>query len=403
MKPNISLKQLKNNDPWMLAEDIPNAYFTLAQIFLSSFVNNLNKSSDVNYKKTFASFKGYDLSFYFGEKDSFNFAQHVLDKIIKNPSFGEKINKNIFDYSNDLYKISESIKVDSFEKMSNGQISNFYSLQNKTHIKLYSWGWLPNAVDMFHNNFTDYLKEELRKTTNLESVEDILVSLSVSNLSNVVNEEEYSFLNLASLKQGRGNSNKFKKALEIHCEKYFHLKFLWLGEDGVYDKNYFLKEVNDFIGTKKIADDILKEKKVERKKALRKKKVIFKKYSFSKNFIRLFKIYADFSVTKAYRRHAQIFWSYKINFINEEIAKRLGVTLEDVRFMKSEEICKYLILEKVDNDFLNELKKRKNFFVYYAEENQDLLLSGKDGKEFLKQNIKNRKLDSKTEIIGQPA
>ena len=46
-------KYLKDKDPWMLAEDIPDMDFAFGQIWLSCFVNEFAKHSGRAYKKIF--------------------------------------------------------------------------------------------------------------------------------------------------------------------------------------------------------------------------------------------------------------------------------------------------------------------------------------------------------------
>ena len=62
----------------MLAEHFPNIDFFFAQIWLSSFVNELKNSCGKNYKKVLAVFgPKYYIHFYYGEKDSLAFARII--------------------------------------------------------------------------------------------------------------------------------------------------------------------------------------------------------------------------------------------------------------------------------------------------------------------------------------
>ncbi|MBU1197894.1 hypothetical protein KJ765_05295 [Candidatus Micrarchaeota archaeon] len=85
----------RDEDPWMLAEDIPNMDFFSAQIWLRMYVDSIENAVGRNYQKILAVFKGTDLKFYYGRQDTLDFARHVLQKIDEDPAFGHEINRNI--------------------------------------------------------------------------------------------------------------------------------------------------------------------------------------------------------------------------------------------------------------------------------------------------------------------
>ena len=88
-------KYLNDGDVWILAEEIPDIDFQFSQIWLSSFVNNLKDTIGVNYKKVLSVYDGgYNLKFYYGDKDSEHISQVILKKII-DEDFGTIINVNI--------------------------------------------------------------------------------------------------------------------------------------------------------------------------------------------------------------------------------------------------------------------------------------------------------------------
>ena len=161
---------IKNNskypfdkDTWMLAEDIPDIDFQFSEIWLSSFVNDLERTIKKNYKKILCVYRGYNLKFYYGEKDSDDVAKHILRLVLKNPDFGKQINNQIRVHSDKLKQVCRVIEMEFLTNLSNKELTNLYQRLDGIHTELYTWGWLPNAVDMFHANFTNYLKSLLRQ------------------------------------------------------------------------------------------------------------------------------------------------------------------------------------------------------------------------------------------------
>lgn len=351
------------------------------------------------------------MKFYYGKKDSFDFAEHILRLIIKRPEFGRKINSEIRRHSNKLKKECARISLEFLSKLSNKGLGDYYLKLDKIHTDLYAWGWLPNAVDMFHNNFTDCLKSILKKKLPEDRINPVLVALSVSQKKSILQLEHESFLNLAALAQREFKNplapplykgGKIGIAINKHLNKYFYLKHLWLGREGVYDFKYYEKEIKKYIISGENAWETIKKDAKIFKESLRQKIKIIKELKLSKKEIALFKIYTEFSVTKVYRRDAQLFWAYKIDFVFEELKKRLKLPVNLIRFMSPDEIvaalCKKVNMQKLKKD----LAERFKFSVYYAEKGVDLIFTGKAAKK-IAESVKEEIQEEIKEFSGQTA
>ncbi|MDO8499157.1 MAG: hypothetical protein Q7S66_00665 [bacterium] len=159
----MSLHYLHDNDPWMLGEDIPNADLFFSTIWLNGFVSYFDKHAGKIYKKILCKYEGYHLWFYFGEKDSFDLAEHLAERIIHEDSYAENINKNILIEADKLSSFSARIPQNNLEKISNEELWRIYDGHHKIHSEYYSWCWIPVAVDMFHNNLTSRVKSYLKQ------------------------------------------------------------------------------------------------------------------------------------------------------------------------------------------------------------------------------------------------
>ena len=120
----------------MLAEEIPDIDFQFSQIWLSSFVNDIERSIGVSYKKILCVYKGYNLKFYYGEKDSDELAKHILKLILDDPKFGEKINSEIRRLSKKFKKFSEQISSGFLKKLSNNELADLYKKLDELHTDL---------------------------------------------------------------------------------------------------------------------------------------------------------------------------------------------------------------------------------------------------------------------------
>ncbi|MCX6794451.1 MAG: PEP-utilizing enzyme [Candidatus Falkowbacteria bacterium] len=394
-------KHLNDRDPWMLAEDIPDVDFLFSQIFISAFANDLEKTVGRNYQKILGIFNGCNIKFYYGAKDSDDFAKHILSLIVNRPAFGARINKEIRRYSSELKSLATSIDSTRLAGLSSKQLADLFLELDKLHATLYSWGWLPNAVDMFHGNFTNYLKKRLEEKIAADQANGALVALSVHQEKSVIDQEQDSFLNLVALKQARRGA-EFEKNLKRHIAKYFYLKHLWLGRDGIYNEAYYLAEIKKFVASGQKASQVLRQKAKQRRDNLRKQSALIKKLKISGKLLKIFSVYAEFSVTKVFRRDAQLLWAYKMDFIFAELSKRLRLPVMYIRFMFPGEIIKALQAGYVDKKMSIELKARTRACVYYAEKNIDLLFIGPAVKKWEK--LVAQKIDSTVrEIRGQAA
>jgi phosphohistidine swiveling domain-containing protein len=384
----------KIQDEWMLAEAFPDIDFYFTQIWLSSFVNDLEKTIGINYDKIVCVYKGYDIAFYYGKDDSFKVGKRILDMIIANPSFGRKINSKIRLLSKKLKVFSGKI---SPENMSGAQLAKLFLELDRLHTELYTWGWLPNAVDMFHNNYTDYLKKMLAGKLPEDKVNHALMVLAVSPHKSILQQEQESLLHVAALKQA---GKRYAKELEAHCRKYFHLKHLWIGKDGIYDLAYYEDEIKRIISEFDAEEALKKEGKTLADNLAERKRLI-KQLKLSKKDAELFDIYADFAVTKLYRRDAQIFWAYKMGSFFREVARRLKLSDIEARFMLPEEAVG-AIKNGVRESLRSELKQRAKLSVYFAVKGKDSIFIGRKAEEFEKSLETEHDQDLK-ELHGQPA
>ncbi len=435
MKP----KYLNDKDSWMLGEDIPDIDFFFPQIWLSSFVNEFRYPAGKPYKKILAVYRGYHLWFYFGEKDSRGVGDNLVKKFLKDPNFIKKTNQQIIKTADDLKRYCEKLPQTNLNTYSNKQLWNFYNKHDRLHTVYYQWGWIPVAVDMFHNNLTEKLKQYLRSIDVTEDrLNEYLVVLTQPTKKSLIQIEQEEFLKIAiaikkdkyhcklfrdlfkkfrekeSLKFGyQTHSQDYEKIFEKsvhniedqikpsiynliqkHYEKYFYVSHMWVGQVSSFE--YYVKELSKIIGSDINLEVSYKNAKKDFGKSLKKRQAMLKKLNIQENWKAIFDGFGDFMVTKIYRRFAQIYAIYKMEYILLEIAKRLGLSQKEVRFMLPLEVKEALIKNKINK---KEIKARTKFCVYYAEKGIDKVFIGQKARQFTK--TAKRKVEDVVEINGQ--
>jgi phosphohistidine swiveling domain-containing protein/nucleoside diphosphate kinase len=385
----------------MLAEDIPEMDFNFSHIWTSAFANDMEKTVGCNYRKILCVYRGLNLKFYYGQNDSDNFAKNILDLIVKNSKFGKKINSEIRRHSDILKKYSEKITPNFLRKLSAKEFIKILNDLDEIHTTLYTWGWLPNAVDMFHSNFTNFLKAVLDKKLDPDEVNSALVVMTTSPEKSIIQQEHESFLRLVALKQKQASQKVFDHHFNNHLQKYFYLKYLWLGLSGVYDKKYYLSEIAKFIKSGEVAQQLLKKEQKIFQDTLKARVRLIKQLKLSQKEVALFDTYSEFAVTKLYRRDAQIYWSYKMGFVFDEYVRRFNVSIIEARFLRPQEI-KQALTQGISNELRKELKTRVNLCVYYIEKGLDEIYYGSDAEKIVKslEKVSNHQVD---ELKGQTA
>ena len=433
---------LNDGDKWLLAEDIPDIDFFFSQIWLSCFVNEFEHKNSRPYRKILAVFKGYHLWFYFLEKDSYEVGQNIVNIFLKDPDFALKINKEIIEKADKLKSFAQNLPESNLKKLSNQNLCDFYKNHDKIHTDCYKWFWMPVAVDMFHNNLTNTLKQYLKeKGLNEDKVNEYFMVLTQPTKKSLIQEEQEEFLEIAyTIKKDQYHNKLFKdlynifqekeaapyglathtpayenllekkmdlvrdkikpkiyKIIQDYYQKYFYIKYMWVGKDGVNSFDYYLKELVKFIGRDSDAKRSLDDKKKELEEAKKKRDLLIKELDISGKWKTIFDTFGDFMITKIYRRYIQIYVSYKMSFILEEIAKRLQLSVMEVRFMLTKEIEEALVHGKIDN---KNLKKRVKFCVYLLEKNKEEIFIGEKAKKLAK-SVETKKIKDIQEFSGQ--
>jgi len=434
-----NFRYLDDKDLWMLAEDIPDIDFFFSEIWLSCFVNQFSWPGGKAYKKILSIYKGYHLWFYYGEKDSKKVGEHLVEKFIKNLSFVKKVNKEIINWSDKLRNYTKKLPETRLDRYSNQQLLKFCQQHDKIHTQYYQWGWIPVAADMFHANLTEKIKSYLRNLGIKEGkINENLILLTQPTKKSLIQiqEEEFSKIGIKIQKDSyhfklfkelfekfkerevsrygfethsleyerlfeetvQEIKNKIKpriyKLIQKHYEKYFYVNRLWVGQVSTFE--YFLKELVRRVAGGVNLEQKYKNQNKELVKNITKRKALINRLKIKEPWLTITDAFGDFMVTKIYRRFAQIYALYKMQFILEEIGKRLNLSLKEVRFMLPHEREKALSRKKFNKKII---KERTKLCVLYADKNAEEIFIGKKAKKLIK--LTQRKIEKVIELKGQ--
>jgi len=405
-------KNLDDGDEWMLAEDIPDIDFFFAQIFLRSFANNMENSVGTNYSKVLGVFKGKDLSFYYGGKDCLRFTNAVLDKIVDDPAFGEKINDNIVVLSDRMQEHAESIPAD-LSRASNAELAEIIEEHARLHTELYEWGWLSNATDMFYPEFTEFLKNYLRtKEASEEKVNSHFITLTSPAEKSAEALQHDDFLKLAievenncdaaALLENDGEaalsalSPKSFASVQAYAEKYAAMGALWVLQP--FPLGHYAVELADVFRSEKSPAQELERAAAELEQRRQLKTILLNELGVDEKHAKLFHVFSRFMLTKFHRRYAQLRTHYALRRVFREVEKRFGLSFVQSRFFLTEEF-RLLLEGRLDPALAVD---RGKFCVLYTEKGVAEVLTGEGAAGLAKATQKQIALDL-TEITGQCA
>lgn len=405
----IKAKYLFDKDPWLLGEKIPDSDVFFFQIPFSAFVSDTSYKFIKNCKKVLATYKKFEMDFYFGKRDSFEVAESILKALIERPNFGRDLNKQIVSWSYKLIIFAKRVSKLPLENYSNRRLWQLYDEHDRVHTKLYTYGWLPVSVDMFHNNFTNKLKSYLYSVCDSkEEAEKVFVVLTTPSKKTIVAEEREDFLEiydkykrlLRSHKSVGTRNDKLGLALQNHAAKWGHLGYIYAGNVEPFNVSHYLKEMLELAQTGVDGKKILQKEKARLAAAKRNQTKLYKKLKISRLYRRLFEVAKDFALTKLIRRHAQLLDLYLLHqSLVSEIATRLQLTRFEVQFMLKDEVKVALLNGKMDKKALSE---RLQNCVFYTEKNYEQIYTGTAEKK-IRATIKNRIDKNLRELVGQTA
>ncbi|MDP6671197.1 MAG: PEP-utilizing enzyme [archaeon] len=103
--------------------------------------------------------------------------------------------------------------------------------------------------------------------------------------------------------------------------------------------------------------------------------------------------------TKGHRKDAMYFGCFSLTKLLGEIAKRLGISIDQARFMTRQELLDALDGEFNDFELLNE---RFKYSVFYSVNGKRTFLVGSEARKWYKENVAEVKISETNELTGTP-
>ena len=388
---------------WFKIEEIPRVNYLIIVPIFENYGALIAKNGGSNYFDyvMWIINKGTATLYYL--RDDFNKGLNFLSKkAIKNPSWAEKLNKNLVKQTENYFTFAKSLENKNFSQLANRRLVNIFDKLIKYQIKSHSLGqittWLIDAdQQLFSNYLFNILKNKIRhykfeinsggvfsKLTTpekpsfaeLESKDSLGVAVSLKN-----NKQARDIFLGNSIPQIKQQFNKIKSELRRKIINHYK-KYLWLHynyEGPVLELDYFLEIWKGILKQGNI-NELIRKSKIKFVETKKQRNLLFKQLKLSNKERRLFNIAKDIVWLKGWRKDCMYYGCYVLDKITKEVAKRLGLSLKQVRFFAYWEFKNALFKKKYNPQELNE---RFNFSVIYTDSKKIKIYSDKEAKEFL--------------------
>ena len=347
--------------------------------------------------------------------------QYTLRLIQKNPQLINRVHKETITYNTEYFTYAKNLEDVNFSKFSSAQLANYYNklnyLQMRGHGSAIATTWF---VDSDGEDFSKLLLakvESLMKSKKLQiSIPEVFSILTTPNKPSMLTIEELESLQVleAIRKDGKAKeifsqksikqiekdlpqiSHALRRKIIRHFKKWRWTAYTYIGP--AYELDYYLSLWSGLLREKFDIERNLRKAKEYSKIVRLSKTRLLKKLQLSLFDRKLFQIAADIIYLKAYRKDVWFYGCYIMEKIHKEIAKRLNLSLKQVRFLAYWEVEPALKKDNFSEKILND---RITYTVYYQKGLKGKIYSGKRAKIFLsKLHIEKEKIIPMNELVG---
>ena len=345
---------------------------------------------------------------YYGDVDKFNeIGEFLLQKVKDDKQFYNLVEKNILETGNNLIKFCDDLKNLNLKKLSNEELLNLYTEYAKKLKLVRAWGWVPPLMDGVEVYFlSDYIQEtftEFLKNSEFKSKSAEFYSiLSSSEKKSEVQTEEIERLKLAqeiektSAKLSellREDSSEFSKEIErsypeilekidLHAKKFEWLPYAYIGP-GMNQKDV-INLLHDSLNQKETIEKQINNIISHYEELPKQKKEITEKIKLSDELKYLFDVSAFFMHLKDLRKGIYQKSYVAMDPTIEEISNRINLSLEETKYLISNEIAEALLQNK---DFSEIAAKRTKYCVMVVENGVTSVFIEEKAKQIIEKEI----------------
>ncbi len=352
------------------------------------------------------------------ESEFLEAGKRVAEKAIADPKWLERNLQEIDKNADTYFAIARQTLSIDFEKKSKQELREIFERIHSAYIEAHIVGMF-TLIGEFSEEFISskirlLLAEKLKQKKSEINLPNAFALLSQMHTESILAEERGKQLALIekvlsdeALKQLFSEKSvdeilqalpkqfpEFDKLLEEHYKNFLWIFFMYEGP--VLQKAYFVQRIKENM----TATDSVREELEQNKRLLPLQEKLLQRICDSEAERIIFSFPRRLVETKAYRKDAMYFGCFVLEKLFNEIAKRLGITLDEVRYMRRQELID--ALQGKFKDF-SVLKERIKYSVFFAVNGKRTFLVGEDARKWYKANVKVEAVSKAKELKGTPA
>ncbi|MFH1780219.1 MAG: PEP-utilizing enzyme [Candidatus Micrarchaeota archaeon] len=327
-------------------------------------------------------------------EEYFTAARIAFNKMISDASFFPLVKKTLVGLSDDLTSFSKKVAERDLTKVSTAELYSLVDVQCEKLSVMLSWAMLVTIIDFQSELVSKKLHEtlsaheaELKKKG--FSVPEALVILTTPDEETTAKKE---FDELISLACEFGNAVPYA-CIREHAKKYGWLYYGYSGP--AWTEKEFTSELLALVEKNPVQ---LRQDSLEQARELSAHKQELE-VLFSEEEKRVIDLAREVMFLKAYRKEAMNYSFFALGFVQEELAKRLGLSLRQIRCL----IPLELISGKFSKELLDSRFEECVFGLYGKEKDWNLVFFKSEETSEAKKIFAQEKIEEASELNGSCA
>ncbi len=279
-------------------------------------------------KTVFTGFSKNRADWYHSQNELEETSRKIIEISKINKNIGREIITEYKKPENDFYTLCLKIKDTNLSDLDDTELKKIYKDLEFVYIQKL----IPSSlIDGFSLTTDNLIKEQIEVFLNSKKlqdhVNDYLSILTAPIFTSFLQDEEITFLN--SIKDVLDNGKKLEKIIESHQKKYFWIQNNYTS-DNILSAFYFRARIERM--TKQKAEQRISSLMSLAKQHKENKNGLIKKIGLPEEMITLLTITDSFNEAQDERKKGTFWATHYFSLILEEIARRTGYTLQQLKY-----------------------------------------------------------------------
>lgn len=349
--------------------------------------------------------KGMTFTHWQNPKAVWNCSLVIEKKIKHNPQFLNKI-LNVFNQSRTkLLSVNKKLEKTDFRRLSSEKLLLLYEQFCQAYKGLYPPFTLSVYIDSIEDKTKKWLRTILEEKKQEEKFDDYFIKLSIFPKPSLLQEEEFSLLNIAvKIKNKKITKKEINKLLNFHTEKYAGLPVI-NDEAKPWDKSYFQAQLKNTL--KKSQKELtykFNELNTYTKHIKKEQETLFKRLAAPPLIRHFFFLIGLSTWIRLVSRNTFASSHYSSKDLFSEIGRRHHLTAENIKWLNPHEVKSLILYNKLPA--FKKLLDRKSTSALLFHNGRYKILEGKEAEKFIKKELGgpfvSRITDSLKGVIAYP-